>query len=59
VVDFDPGNPLDLDSEQERKTENPKGKGLMRVIKRIGRSIKGLFSEGDKKYRERRDLDDW
>ena len=57
MVDFDPENPLD--SKQERKTENPKEKGLVKGIKRIARSIKGFFSEEDGKYWRRRDLDDW
>ena len=57
MVDFDPENPLDF--KEERKSENPKENGLMKAIRRIGKFVKGLFSEGDKKYWGRRDLDDW
>ncbi len=57
MVDFDPDGLLD--SKEERKTENPKEKGLVKGIKRIGRFIKGFFSEEDGKYWRRKDLDGW
>ena len=57
MVDFEPENPLDF--KPEGKAETPKGNGLMKVIRRVGKFVKGFFSEEDEKHWGRRDLDDW
>ncbi len=58
MVDFEPENPLDSKQERKHKTENAKGKGLIKTIRIIGKFVKGFFSEEDENH-WRRDLDDW